>query len=50
MKIRFSLDYDLPLKKIELHKILIVASSVFKHDNKYYPQIFLDECLYKLAQ
>ena len=50
MKIRFNLDYDLPLKKIELHKVLIAVSSVFKNDNKYYPQIVLDEYLYKLAQ
>ena len=25
-----------------------VVTSVFEKDGKYYPQIFLDECLYKI--
>ena len=40
MKIRFSSDDDLPLKKstLELHNIAI--RSVFDESNKYYPQMF----------
>ena len=36
-------------KKIELYDIVIVVRFVFNDGNKYYPQVFLDECLYKLA-
>ena len=28
--------------------MVIIARSVFHKDKKYYPQDFLDECLYKL--
>ena len=28
--------------------LTIVAESVFEEDGKYYPQIYLDECLYEL--
>ena len=28
--------------------LTIVVTSVFEKDDKYYPQIFLDECLYKI--
>ena len=49
MKIKFNSEDDLPLKKtIELYNMVIVVRSVFHEDNKYYPQDFLDECLYKL--
>ena len=27
---------------------MIVVRAFFHKDNKYYPQVFLDECLYKL--
>ena len=48
MKIKFITDDDLPLKKtLELHNLVIVVISVFPED-KYYEQVFLDECLYKL--
>ena len=46
MKIKFD---NLPLNKsIEIHNATIVVRSVFHKNNKYYPQVFLDECLYKL--
>ena len=49
MKIKLSSDDNLPLNKIlKLHNITIVIRSAFQEDNKYYPQVFLDECLYKL--
>ena len=46
MKIKFNSDGDLPLiKKIKLLDKIIV----FRFDNKYYPNVFLDDCLRKLA-
>ena len=50
MKIRFISDDDFPLKRtVELNNVMIVAKSVFHDGSKYYPQILIDECLYKLA-
>ena len=49
MKIKFNFDDHLPLNKtLELRNMIIVVSSVFHEGNKYYPQVFLEECLYKL--
>ena len=49
MKIKFNSDDELPLNKtIEIPTMAIVIRVVFHENNKYYPQIFLDECLYKL--
>ena len=49
MKIKFNSDGELPLNKtIEIPSMTIVVRAVFHKNNKYYPQVFLDECLYKL--
>ena len=49
MKIKFNSDDELPLNKmIEIPSMIIVVKAVFHENNKYYPQVFLDECLYKL--
>ena len=49
MKIKFNSDDELPLNKmIEIPSMIIVVRAVFHENNKYYPQVFLDECLYKL--
>ena len=49
MKIKFNLDDDLPLNKvIEIHNMAIVVRATFHENNKHYPQVYLDECLYKL--
>ena len=49
MKIKFNLDNSLPLNKtLKLHNLTIIVRSVFQEDNKYYPQVYLDECLYEL--
>ena len=49
MKIKFNLDNDLPLNQtLELRNMIIIIISVFHEGNKYYPEVFLDECLYKL--
>ena len=47
-KLRFSSDVDLPLNTlIEFHSLTIVINCVIQKGNKYYPEIYLDECLYK---
>ena len=49
MKIKFNLDDDLPLNKnLGIRSMIIVARADFHENNKYYPQVFLHECLYKL--
>ena len=49
MKIKFETDNDLPLnQQIKFPTIAMVARSVFEEDGKFYPQIYLDECLYEL--
>ena len=46
-KIRFSSDIDLPLDTLIRFKILtIIIKCIIKKDDKYYPEIYLDECLY----
>ena len=35
-------------KMIEISSMIIVVRAVFYKNSKYYPQVFLDECLYKL--
>ena len=46
MKIKFNSDDDLPLNKaLSLHNLAIIMRSAFDEDGKYYPQVFLDECL-----
>ena len=48
MKIKFNSDDDLPLNKIlRLHNFAIIVRPLFKEYGKYYPQVFLDECLYE---
>ena len=47
MKVKFNSDDDLPLTKIlKLHMLTLIVRSVFEEDGKYYPQVFLDECLH----
>ena len=49
MKIKFNSDNELSLKKtIEILTITIVVRAIFHENNKRYPQVFLDECLYKI--
>ena len=48
MKIKFNSDDELPLNKtIEIPTMTIVLRDVFYENNKYYPQAYLNECLYK---
>ena len=49
MKIKFNAKDNLPFNKIfKLHNLVIIIRFVFQEDKKYYPQVFLDECLYEL--
>ena len=49
MKIKFSLDDDLPLhKQLKFHNIIITIRSDFEEDGKLYPQVFLDDTLNEL--
>ena len=49
IKVKSDSDDALPLKKtLELYNMIIVVMSIFHEGSKYYRQVFLDECLYKL--
>ena len=49
MKAKFNLDDELPLNKIiEIPSMIIGIRAIFHENNKHYPQVFLNECLYKL--
>ena len=49
MKIKVNSEDELPLNKtLEINCMVIIARPVIHENSKYYSQIFLDECLYKL--
>ena len=49
MKIKFNTDDNIPLNKIiYFPTITIIIRSVTQKDDKYYLQVFLDECLYQV--
>ena len=49
MKIKFTLDDELPLNKMtELPTLTIVLRAAFYENNKYNPEAILDECLYRV--
>ena len=49
MKIKFDTDDDLPLdKQLKFPTMTIVVRSVFEDEGKFYPQVYLDECLCEL--
>ena len=48
-KIGIDNDDDLPLNKsLKFPILVIIIRCVFQEDEKFYPLIYLDECLYKL--
>ena len=48
MKIKFNSNDNLPLNKpLKFHNLTVIVRSVFQEDSKYYPQLFLYECLYE---
>ena len=49
MKIKFKTDDNIPSDKIVYFPtITIIIRSITQEDGKYYPQLFLDECLYEV--
>ena len=49
MNNKFNSNGNLALNKIiEIPIMTILVRAVFCENNKYYPQVFLDECLYKI--
>ena len=47
MKFKFNSDDELRLtKSIEIPSMIVVVGATFLKNNKYYLQVFLDECLY----
>ena len=49
MKIKFNNDNNLPLNKtLKLHNMTRIITSVFKEDGKFFPKVYLGECLYEL--
>ena len=49
MKIKFNSDDNLPLNNMMKFRVLtIIIRNIFEEDDKYYPQIFLDDCLYEI--
>ena len=49
MKIKFNSDDELPLNKpLKFHLMTITVRFVFKEDGRLYPQVFIDDALYKL--
>ena len=49
MKIEFNSDDKLPLNKpLKFHNMTITIRTVFKEDDKIYPQVFLDDTLFEL--
>ena len=51
MKIRFKTNDDLPLNKIiNILVCVVIASSIFKKDGEYHPQILLHGCFYEYEE
>ena len=49
MKIKFNTDDNIPLNKIiYFPTTTIITRCITEKDGKYYPQLFLDECLYEV--
>ena len=46
-KIIFDSDGNIPLK-IEIYIITIVVRAIFHENNRYYPEVFLDQYLHKI--
>ena len=49
VKIKFNTDDSLPLNKpLKLHLLTVIVRCIFEEDGTFYPQLYLDECLYEL--
>ena len=46
---KFNTDYNLPLNKpFKLPLLTIILRCIFEEDGKFYPQLYLDDCLYEV--
>ena len=51
MKIKINSDDELPLNRtIEIPSMTIVLRAIFLGNNKYYPEVFLADCLFKIQK
>ena len=50
MKNKFNLDDELPLNNNRICSTIIFVRVVFHDNNKYYPQVSLDDCSHKLLK
>ena len=49
MKIKFNSNDELPLNKtIDIPIMTIIVRAIFLRNNKFYQQVFLDNCLYEI--
>ena len=49
MKIKLNTDDNLTLnKQLKLRLLTIIVRCIFEEDGKFYPQLYLDDCLYEL--
>ena len=48
-KINFNTNDNLPLNKsLKLYLLTVIVRCIFEEDGKFYPQLFLDDCLYEI--
>ena len=48
IEIKFNTDGDLSLNKpLKFHLLTIIVRYIFEEVSKFYPQFYLDECLYE---
>ena len=51
IKIKFERNDELPLNRvINIPVCIVVISSIFKEDGKYYPQVLLHDCFYEYEE
>ena len=49
MKIKFNTNDNLLLNKpLNLYRLTIIVRCIFEEDGKFYPQLYLGDCLYEL--
>ena len=49
MKIKFNTDDNLPSNnQLKLHLLTIIVRCIFEEDGRFYPELYLDDCLYEL--
>ena len=49
MKIKSNTGDNLPLNKpLKLHLLTITVRCIFEEDGKFYPELYLDYCLYEV--